>query len=106
MRMARIIWVLAAVVAIGIALFAYSYARGKSAIHSATLRWSPSPCATSYNVYRATMSRGPYSKIGAASTPRYVDAPVSSGSVFYYVVTAVCKGKESGYSQEIKAAIP
>lgn len=106
MKVSRVTWVLAVVVAAGLALFMYSYARGKTSPHCVTLRWSPTPQATSYNVYRSTVSGGPYAKIGTALTATYVDAPVSSGAVFYYVVTAVRNRRESAYSKEMKAAVP
>jgi fibronectin type 3 domain-containing protein len=106
MKVSRFIWLLVAIVAAGLALYMYRNAGGKPATHSVTLRWSVTPYATSYNVYRATANGGPYHKIGAAPTPAYVDAPVPSGAVFYYVVTAVSEGKESSFSKEMKAVVP
>ncbi len=105
MKISRIAWVLVAVAAAGLALFVYSQ-NGKAVSHSVTLRWSVTPGATSYNVYRATTSGGPFNKIGAAQAPPYYDRTVTSGSTFYYVVTAVRNGKESAYSSEIKASVP
>ena len=105
MKISRIAWFLVAAAA-GVALFVHSHEGATETTHSVTLNWNPSACAASYNVYRGTKSGGPYGKIGSAAKPSYVDAPVSSGSVFYYVVTVVCNGKESAYSQEIKAAVP
>jgi fibronectin type 3 domain-containing protein len=106
MKMSRAIWVVVAIIAAGLALFMYSYAGGKPATHSVTLHWSGTANTTSYNVYRAAISGGPYQKIGTASTPQYVDNSVTSGAVFYYVVTSVSQGKESAYSKEISAAVP
>jgi fibronectin type 3 domain-containing protein len=106
MKASRVAWILVVIVAAGLALFMYSQARGKAATHSVTLRWSPTPDANFYNVYRGSASGGPYSKLGTAHVQMYVDKPVSSGAVFYYVVTAVRNGRESAYSQEIKAAVP
>jgi len=77
-----------------------------SSPHSVTLHWSPSAGATSYNVYRSLTSGGPYTKIGTTAPPTFTDTDVSRGAVFYYVVTAVRNGKESGHSQQIKAAVP
>jgi len=74
--------------------------------HSVTLNWSPSAGATSYNIYRGAKSGGPYNKVGTTSAPRFIDTHVSSGATFYYVVTAVRAGKESGHSQEIKTTVP
>ena len=89
----------------------FGYIRARQApedarAHSATLRWTPSAGATSYNVYRSAASGGPYTKIGQSLTPSYVDTQVRSGAVFYYVVTCVRDGTESAYSQEIKASVP
>ena len=106
MKISRTAWILLAVVTASLALFLYSYAGGKPAVHSVTLRWDPTPFATSYNVYRGTVSGGPYAKIGTAPGSPYVDTPVASGAVFYYAVTAVRAGKESAYSKEIRAAVP
>ena len=106
MKISRTAWILLAVVTASLALFLYSYAGGKPAVHSVTLRWDPTPFATSYNVYRGTVSGGPYAKIGTAPGSPYVDTPVASRAVFYYAVTAVRAGKESAYSKEIRAAVP
>ena len=106
MKISRMAWILVVVIAAGLALFMYRTTEAKSTTHSVTLQWSASPCATSYNVYRSTVSGSQYHKIGASPTASYVDKDVSSGAVFYYVVTALCNGKESAYSTEIKATVP
>jgi fibronectin type 3 domain-containing protein len=77
-----------------------------SSRHSVTLNWKSAPGATFYYVYRSTVSGSQYQKIGSSPTPTFKDAPVPSGAVFYYVVTAVVNGRESKYSNEIKAAVP
>ncbi len=105
MKASRDVAVVVAIVATSLALFVYSQTRGR-AVHSVTLNWSPTPGAVFYNVYRASASGGPYRKIGKAHSSLYIDTPVTSGSVFYYVVTAVEHGKESAYSNEIRAAVP
>jgi fibronectin type 3 domain-containing protein len=78
--------------------------------HSVALSWSPSssPGISSYNVYRGTVSGGPYSLLttGVSST-LYTDSNVQSGSTYCYVTTAVdSSGAESGYSNETQAVIP
>jgi fibronectin type 3 domain-containing protein len=93
------------VVLIIAALALFAFLAPKHA-HSVTLNWSPSVGATSYNVYRGTKSGGPYEKVGTVSSPTFVDTKVASGDVLYYVVTSVKGAKESGYSKEIKAAVP
>jgi hypothetical protein len=81
-----------------------------SGSHQATLNWNASmtPSLT-YNVYRGTVSGGPYSKINssAVSALSYTDTSVAAGQVYYYVVTAVNSSNvESGYSNQAMAAIP
>ena len=109
MKSPRVALVLLLVVGVGIVLFGYLRARQApkdARAHSVTLHWVPSAAASSYNVYRSTASGGPYTKIGQSLTPTYVDTPVGSGAVFYYVVTCVRDGTESADSQEIKASVP
>ena len=44
-----------------------------------------------YNVYRATSSGGPYTKVNSAvvATNAYTDSGLTNGTTYYYVVTAV-----------------
>jgi len=106
MKISRLAWVLVPLVAIAMGLFVYRQAKAVPAKHSVTLRWTISPEATSYNVYRAKASGGPYTRIGSVAAPPYRDEDVKSGDTFYYVVTALRNGKESRYSSEIKASVP
>jgi fibronectin type 3 domain-containing protein len=76
-----------------------------------SLTWnrSTSSSVVGYNVYRGTVSGGPYSKINSAleASTGYSDASVVAGRTYYYVVTAVDGGgTESGYSNQVKAIIP
>ena len=77
--------------------------------HSVSLTWMPSSSTgVSYNVYRGTVSGGPYNllKSGVSSTA-YTDSNVQSGSTYYYVTTAVDgSGLQSVYSDEAQAVIP
>jgi fibronectin type 3 domain-containing protein len=64
---------------------------------------------TGYNVYRSSVSGGPYSKVNttliAATT--YVDTTVASGQTYFYVVTSVeSNGVESANSAEVTAVVP
>jgi fibronectin type 3 domain-containing protein len=106
MKISRTTWIVVAVLAAGVAAFTYSQVKKSRAVHSVHLHWKATPGATSYNVYRSSMMGHRYTKIGSSSTPSYVDSPVPSGAVLYYVVTSVHDGKESGFSQEIKAKVP
>jgi fibronectin type 3 domain-containing protein len=105
--------VLAAIVlAISVARFGMSRIQSQdeatklASPHSVTLNWQPAPGAQFYYVYRSTVSGSQYQKIGTSPTPTFKDAPVPSGAVFYYVVTAMVNGRESKYSNEIKAVVP
>jgi fibronectin type 3 domain-containing protein len=78
--------------------------------HSVSLNWDPSSSAnvSSYNVYRATTSGGPYSMLqtGLVSTS-FTDSNVQPGAVYYYVTTAVDTSQaESVHSNEVQAVIP
>lgn len=78
--------------------------------HSVTLSWTASTSTvTGYNVYRSTVSGGPYSKLN--STPvaatTYADTTVQPSTTYYYVVTSVdSSGVESADSAEVSATVP
>jgi hypothetical protein len=79
--------------------------------HSAALAWgaSASSNVVGYNVYRGTVSGGPYTQINTAldTTTSDTDTTVAAGQTYYYVVTAVdSSGLESGYSNQTSAVIP
>jgi hypothetical protein len=77
--------------------------------HNVTLSWKPaSSVATGYNVYRSTVSGGPYTKVNPVlnSSTTYVDNSVSGGKTYYYVTTAVFSSGESKYSNQAAAAVP
>jgi fibronectin type 3 domain-containing protein len=77
--------------------------------HSVDLAWNSSANAIGYNVYRGNVSGGPYSIINASpdASTAFTDRTVSAGRTYYYVVTALDgSSNESGYSNEISAAIP
>jgi len=79
-------------------------------VHSATLSWTASTSTvTGYNVYRGTVSGGPYTKINSllVAAVTYTDSTVQSGTTYYYVMTAVdSSGNESVFSNQVTAAIP
>jgi len=78
--------------------------------HSAALTWLPSTSLVAgYNVYRGTVSGGPYSKLSSSliALTTFTDSAVQSGQTYFYVVTAVdASNVESAYSNEISAIIP
>lgn len=78
--------------------------------HSVTLTWSASTSAgvAGYNIYRSTVSGGPYTKIrSSVSGTSYVDNSVSSGQTYFYVATAVDgNNAESVDSNQAEAVVP
>lgn len=77
--------------------------------HSVDLSWNPdAPSVRGYYVYRGNQTGRPYTKISALlPATSYVDATVSSGLTYHYVVTALGTGSvESAYSNEAVAPIP
>jgi ASPM-SPD-2-Hydin domain-containing protein/HYDIN/CFA65/VesB family protein len=77
--------------------------------HTVDLTWDASSGAVGYNVYRGTVSGGPYSMINSTldTTTAYTDSTVASGQTYYYVVTAInSESQESGYSNQAQAVIP
>lgn len=74
------------------------------------LAWSDSSSGIAgFNVYRGTVSGGPYAKLNSALVPSagYSDSSVQSATTYYYVTTAVdSTGMESSYSNEASAPIP
>ena len=79
--------------------------------HSATLSWAQSttPGITNNNVYRGTVSGGPYTLLTATALPAtttYVDTSVTGGTSYFYVITALIGTSESAFSNQATAAIP
>jgi fibronectin type 3 domain-containing protein len=69
----------------------------------ASLAWSTSSGAISYNVKRATTSGGPYTEIAAPTSPAYTDNSLTNGTTYYYVVSAVNSAGESANSSQVSA---
>ena len=78
--------------------------------HSVSLSWTDSGSGlVGYNVYRGSVSGGPYTKINSAldSTTTYTDTSVLAGRTYYYVTTSVNgSGMQSGYSNQAQAVVP
>lgn len=83
---------------------------GTSVQHTVTLSWTASTSSVQgYNVYRSTVSGGPYAKINSSLQPSttYTDSTVQSSTTYFYVATSVdSSSNESGFSNETSAAIP
>ena len=70
-----------------------------------TLDWTPVPDATSYNVYWST-SPGVTKITGnkeAVPSPPHAHTGLSNGTTYYYVVTSLVQGRQSGDSSEVSA---
>jgi Abnormal spindle-like microcephaly-assoc'd, ASPM-SPD-2-Hydin/HYDIN/CFA65/VesB-like, Ig-like domain len=78
--------------------------------HSVSLSWSASTSTVAgYDVYRGTVSGGPYSQINSAldASTSYTDNTVQAGQTYYYVVTAVAgSNNQSTYSNQVQAVVP
>ena len=84
---------------------------GTAPQHSVSLGWdtSTSSGVAGYNIYRATTSTGPFTRVNSAldATPYDTDSTVTAGQTYYYAVTAVSTtGGESVYSNEVQVTIP
>ncbi|MFY9732283.1 MAG: choice-of-anchor D domain-containing protein, partial [Candidatus Acidiferrales bacterium] len=79
--------------------------------HTVDLTWtaSSSTDVVGYNVYRSTVSGGPYSILDSApvATDGYSDSTVQSSQSYFYVVRSVDNtGTESVNSSEVQAIVP
>jgi len=74
--------------------------------NAVTLTWTAATGSpASYNIKRSTSSGSGYATVGTTSAPTvtFTDS-VLGGSTYYYVVTAVNSGGESGNSSEVPAS--
>ncbi|HEV8492162.1 MAG TPA: choice-of-anchor D domain-containing protein [Candidatus Angelobacter sp.] len=80
--------------------------------HSVDVTWAASTSTPlqGYNVYRSTVSGGPYTKLSPTLSPTtllFTDTTPLSGKQYFYVVTALnTSGAESSASSEVAVTIP
>ena len=79
--------------------------------YSVDLSWAASASSgvTGYDVYRSTVSGGPYTLLDPTPVAAldYSDSSVQSGTEYFYVVTSVeSNGTQSAYSTQISVSIP
>jgi fibronectin type 3 domain-containing protein len=79
--------------------------------HDVTLNWNASVSSgvAGYNVYRGSVSGGPYARMNssAVTVTSYNDNAVQPGQTYFYVVTSISLNNvESSYSNEVMAPIP
>lgn len=80
--------------------------------HSIKVAWTysqGSDQATGFNVYRGTVTGGPYTKQNSSLIPvatlNYMDTTGTGGTTYFYVVTAVdASGSESAFSNQANAS--
>jgi fibronectin type 3 domain-containing protein len=69
-----------------------------------SLTWNASTGATSYHVKRSTTTGGPFTTTLASPTAtNYIDATVTNGTAYFYVVSAVNTAGESVNSAQVTA---
>jgi hypothetical protein len=77
---------------------------------SVSLSWADGNSGVAgYNVFRSSVSGGPYAQINSGSepTPAFTDSSVVAGQTYYYVTTAINgSGEQSAYSNEATAVVP
>jgi hypothetical protein len=82
----------------------------QQSIHTVALSWDPSTSQViGYNIYRGTVSGGPYAKLNSSidANTAYTDNSVQSGLTYYYVTTAVdSQNVESVHSNQAAVVIP
>lgn len=69
------------------------------------LTWQSSVGATNYNLKRSTISSGSYTSIASLTGTSYTDTNAASGTLYYYVVTAVDQFGESTNSSQTSAML-
>ena len=80
--------------------------------HSVDVTWAASTSTPlqGYNVYRSTVSGGPYTRLSLTLSPTtllFTDTTPLSGKQYFYVVTALnTSGAESSASSEVAVTIP
>ncbi|MGB9472148.1 MAG: fibronectin type III domain-containing protein, partial [Candidatus Acidiferrum sp.] len=68
-----------------------------------SLSWLASSGATSYHVKRSAVSGGPYAQVAAPNGTTYLDASLTNGTKYFYVVSAANTAGESANSAEVNA---
>jgi glucuronoarabinoxylan endo-1,4-beta-xylanase len=67
------------------------------------LSWNNVSGATGYYANRATTSGGPYTRLTSAATAAFVDAGLTNGTTYYYVITAYNAAGIGARSSEVSA---
>jgi fibronectin type 3 domain-containing protein/uncharacterized lipoprotein NlpE involved in copper resistance len=70
-----------------------------------TVSWDAASDANSYNVYRSGSQTGTYTKVGAPTSPSYIDTVLSVGTYYYKVSAVSADGFESAHSASTSATV-
>jgi len=68
---------------------------GDATLHAIVISWPAVAGATSYNIYRGTGAGGPFVYIGNTTAVSAVDTAVTTGTTYWYVMSAVSGAGES-----------
>ena len=94
----------------GASVTGLNFTAAAATTHTARASWAASTSVVSgYNVYRGTVSGGPYTKLNGSLVAllAYTDATVLSGQTYFFVTSAVDgSGNESVFSNEVAAVVP
>jgi eukaryotic-like serine/threonine-protein kinase len=76
-----------------------------------TLSWAPtvSSFADGYEIYRATVSGGPYQRVGVVQghgTTAYLDEDVGIGGTYYYVIKSTTGRRDGPPSEQVGVGTP
>jgi len=74
---------------------------GRAKRSKVNLRWPPVDGANSYDVFRSTMSGGPYEMVGSVTGNVFIDSGLPIGTTWYYVVQSVNGIGNSENSNEV-----
>ena len=87
-----------------------SAAQQPATAHSVSLTWTASTSSVAgYNVYRAEVSGGPYTKLDSSvlAADAFTDTTVSAGQTYFYVVrSSTSAGVESADSTQVSVTVP
>lgn len=76
-------------------------------VHGILVTWVAGSNDVTFNVYRSTVTGGPYTQIKSGLTmPTFEDTTGVGGTKYFYVVTGVDSVGESAFSNESSATFP
>lgn len=74
--------------------------------HTVSLSWQESVTGVTFNIYRGVTAGGEALLTTGVNTLAFTDSAVTNGQTYFYYVTAVGTGGESGPSNEVSVQIP